>query len=148
MGRCEPCGKGEAMAGGKEESAVGLGLRDSVEVKDFKIWDTPMRVGLHCSIASFSVHIPRLSLLADLLLFLFLAAKILHNSLRLVRGQTALTASRGTLQHIPGLKQMQNSEFRAGAEQRGSETTRGSGPGCSAPPPPTAASSVALVGRQ
>ena len=72
---------------------------------------------------------------ADLLLFSFLAAKILHSSLRLVRGQTALTVSRGTLQHIPESKQMQNSEFRAGAEQRGSETTGGSGPGYSAPPP-------------
>ena len=38
---------------------MGFGLKGfGEEVKDFKVWDTPMRVGLHCSIASFSVHIP------------------------------------------------------------------------------------------
>ena len=61
---CEPCGKGEAMAGGKEGLAAilhsSVRRKDGVrlegfgkEVKDFKVW-----VGLHCSIASFSVHIP------------------------------------------------------------------------------------------
>jgi len=148
------------MAGGKEELAAmlhgsvgqkdGFGLEGFGEEVKIKVGDTPMRVGLHCSMASFSVHIPvRFHSLQICCCFVFgrhiahhmsyiirgcaavkgekhiICTKILHNSLRLVRGLTALAVSRGTL-HIPGLKQMQNLEFRVGAEQRRNETTRAS----------------------